>query len=292
MVHEIQTALAAGRPFSDRIASYERRLDQALEAALPATTIKPAQLHQTMRAAVPGRGRRTGGLLVYATGEAVRAPPELLDAPAVAIELIHACLHIHHGLGADDHVEGRRTDAVAILAADALQPLAFRVLAMAPALQARPSAQTGMVGLLAEAVGANGLAGGRILQLTNRTPDCAELEHSYRLRPGRLVRASVLCAAACADEDIADQQLHALERLSDALAIASRISRDLRETGETNARRDSITYPARFGIAQAQARCAALADAALAAIDEFGAAADGLRAMVGYLTAAVSPSAP
>jgi farnesyl diphosphate synthase len=264
----------------DRIAEYEKRLDRTLQAALPSAAATPAHLHETMRTAIPRIGERTGALLVYAAGEAVRAPPEFLDAPAVAVELIHAFLHIHHGLGS----AGRRSEAIAILAADALQPLAFQVLATAPALQARPSAQTYMVGLLAEACGANGLAGGRSLYLGNAMPDRAELEHSYRLRPGRLIRASVLCAAACA-RGTGEQELHALERFSDALGIGSRISRDLEEWRAGTARADAITYPGRFGAAEAQARCAALARTALAAIDGFGARAEGLRTMLRNLIA-------
>lgn len=284
MVDDVATNQPAGRLFADRIPEYERRLDRALQAALPSAAATPAQLHETIRAAIPPIGERTAALLVYAAGEAVRAPPQLLDAPAVAVELIHAFLHIHHGLGSTGRIEGRRSEATAILAADALQPLAFQILATAPALQARPSAQTYMVGMLAEACGANGLAGGRSLYLGNQMPDRAELEHSYRLRPGRLIRASVLCAAACAS-GTGEQELHALERFSDALGIGSRISRDLEELRAGAARADSITYPGRFGTPNAQARCAALARTALAAIDGFGARAEGLRTMLRYLIA-------
>ncbi len=124
--------------FKDRIASYTTRVDECLDAALPPLSARPTRLHEAMRYAVLNGGKRVRPLLVYATGECLGVDAALLDAPAVAIELIHAFSLVHDDLPAMDNDDLRRgkptvhikyDEATAILAADALQPLAFSVLA-------------------------------------------------------------------------------------------------------------------------------------------------------------------
>ena len=124
--------------FKDRISAYQARVDACLDQALPPATTAPTRLHEAMRYAVFNGGKRVRPLLVYAAGECLGVDPNLLDAPAVAIELIHAFSLVHDDLPAmddDDLRRGKPTvhikydEATAILAADALQPLAFSVLA-------------------------------------------------------------------------------------------------------------------------------------------------------------------
>ena len=128
--------------FSDRIDACTDRVDQALDHALPAETTEPARLHAAMRYAVFNGGKRIRPLLVYATGETLGIDADTLDPVAAAIELIHAFSLVHDDLPAMDDDDLRRgqptvhkafDEATAILAADALQPLAFQLLAEAEA---------------------------------------------------------------------------------------------------------------------------------------------------------------
>lgn len=282
--------------FADRIEEYRQRIEQVLEGALPPADQAPQRLHEAMRYAVLGGGKRLRPLLVYATGEALRVAPGKLDAPAAAIELMHSFSLIHDDLPAMDDDDLRRgrpsthrafDEATAILAADTLQPLAFQVLVTSPALAATPAIQLALVALLAESCGPNGIAGGQALdmQAGQRRLDVAELEHMFRLKTGRLLRASVLSAAYCAE--IADSaRLERLEIFADALGIAYQIRDDILDFTAADAARTSdaikakATYPALFGLERASARSSELLDRALQAIEDLGEEAQGLRWMV------------
>jgi farnesyl diphosphate synthase len=285
-------------PFSDRINSYLARAEHALEQALPDPARPPHRLHAAMRYAVLGGGKRLRPLLVYATGEALRVAPDRLDAPAVAIELMHAFSLIHDDLPAMDDDDLRRgrpathrafDEAIAILAADALQPLAFEVLATTATLAAEPAAQIQLVALLSEACGPNGIAGGQAMDLAGEKHrlDPAELEHMFRLKTGRLLRASVLAAAYCAT-GVSTERLHRLEIFADAMGIAYQIRDDILDFTDPDAGHGSdavkakATYPALFGVERAQARADALLDRALEQIGDIGDEADGLRWIARY----------
>lgn len=281
--------------FADRIESYRARIEQALARALPDPGLTPQRLHEAMRYAVLGGGKRLRPLLVYATGEALQVDPARLDPPAVAIELMHAFSLIHDDLPCMDDDDMRRgrpsthrafDEATAILAADALQPLAFEVLVTAPALAAEPELQLRLVALLSEACGPNGIAGGQALDLgaERQHLDPAELEHMFRLKTGRLLRASVLAAAHCAGPPTT-QRLHRLEVFADALGIAYQIRDDVIDftaaghEASSDAVKAKATYPALFGLEQANRRAAELQSIAMAAIDDLGEPAAGLRWM-------------
>ena len=127
-------------PVLDFLAEAAERAERALQVSLPAAEQLPERLHQAMRYSVLGGGKRLRPALVYAAGKALNAPPELLDPPAAAVEIIHAYSLIHDDLPAMDNDELRRGkptchiafgEAEAILAGDALQALAFEVLASA-----------------------------------------------------------------------------------------------------------------------------------------------------------------
>ena len=236
-------------------------------------------------------------LLVYATGEALEVEPALLDPPAAAIELMHAFSLVHDDLPAmdDDNLRrGRPTthrefdEATAILAADALQPLAFQVLANSPALRACPDRQARLIALLAESCGSNGMTGGQALDIAaeGNLLDAAELEHMYRLKTGRLLRASVL-AAACCQPAAGVATVHTLERFADYLGVAFQIRDDILDiegkTDEIGKRqgadllRDKATYPGLFGMNQARERADELLNQSLSTLDELDVPADGMR---------------
>jgi farnesyl diphosphate synthase len=284
--------------FADRVTSYVERVESALERALPSPGVPPERLHAAIRYAVLGGGKRLRPLLVYATGEALHVEPNRLDAPAVAIELMHAFSLIHDDLPAMDDDDMRRgrpathrafDEATAILAADALQPLAFEVLATAPALACEPQLQNRLVALLSEACGPNGIAGGQAMDLAGEKHrlDSAEIEHMFRLKTGRLLRASVLSAACCAG-DVDTSWLHRLEIFADAMGIAYQIRDDILDftTASQDPRSDAVkakaTYPALFGVEHAAARAEALLERALEQIGALGEEADGLRWLARY----------
>jgi farnesyl diphosphate synthase len=282
--------------FSQRVDSHIARCEAALAQCLPAPEVAPARLHEAMRYSVLGGGKRIRPVLVYAAAETLQVPPRMLDGPAAAIELMHAFSLVHDDLPAmdnDDLRRGRPTthraydEATAILAADALQPLAFEVLARDPALRPHPAAQVALVQLLAEACGSNGMTGGQSMDLAaeGRRLDAAELEHIYRLKTGRLLRASVLAASCCATE-ISRTVQHCLERYADALGLAFQIRDDIldveglpAETGKaggSDRAKDKATYPHLFGMAQARARADELLQLALDALSPLGDAAEPL----------------
>ena len=133
--------MPAPAPAADWQSDCRERIEEVLRRVLPGGGGEPARLRDAMRYAALGEGKRIRPLLVYATGTAVGVAPESLDAAAAAVELIHAYSLVHDDLPAmddDDLRRGRPTthrafdEATAILAGDALQVLAFDLLANAP----------------------------------------------------------------------------------------------------------------------------------------------------------------
>ena len=282
-----------------KIDEYTHRIERALERWLPGVDTPPRRLHEAMRYSVLGGGKRIRPLLIYASGEALGTDPPMLDAPAVAIELMHAFSLVHDDLPAmddDDLRRGRPTthiafdEATAILAADALQPLAFQVLVSDPALKDLPRSQADLVRLIAEACGSEGMTGGQAIDLASEGQqlDAAELEHMYRLKTGRLLRASIL-VPTCLPPEVDLSGRHSLEHFADCIGLAFQIRDDILDVeGETavigkqqgaDIARGKATYPAMFGMAAAQRRVAELLEAALADLDFLGERANTLRGL-------------
>ncbi len=283
--------------FERRHPEYLERIERVLDDLLPVTTLPPTRLHEAMRYSVLGGGKRIRPLLAYATGEALGVEPGYLDAPAAAIEMMHAFSLVHDDLPAMDNDDLRRgkptthrafDEATAILAADALQALAFQVLIDSPALQPHPVEQTRLVGLLATACGSNGMTGGQAIDMEAESQklDAVTLEHMFRLKTGRLLRASVLSAAYC-PPGTDTETVHSLERFIDAVGLAFQIRDDILDiegTTEQIGKRqgadiahDKATYPALFGLDVAKVRAQELRATALAALDELTVPTDGLR---------------
>jgi len=266
------------------------RADAALADALPHEDAPPLELHRAMRYAVLGGGKRLRPVLVYATGNAFEVAPEALDSSACAVEIIHAYSLVHDDLPAmddDDLRRGRPTchvvfgEAMAILAGDALQALAFEVLADDPRLRADPRNQVEMLRTLAAACGAHGMAGGQAFDLAavGKALTPAELERMHVYKTGALIRASVrlgALAAGCRDAAV----LAALEHYGHAIGLAFQIRDDILDIegdaatiGKTAGKDDADnkpTYPAILGMAGALAHLAELTGAALDAITPLG----------------------
>ncbi len=268
------------RPFDQRSAALVEHVEQRLASLLDGQD----QLSQAMQYSVFNGGKRLRPLLVHATGELLEIDPVLLDPAACAVELIHCYSLVHDDLPAmdDDALRrGRPTthlqfdEATAILAGDALQALAFEILASDPDLGQHPAAGMYMIKILTQACGARGMAGGQALdlQLEGQRPDRDALEHMFRLKTGALIRASVMMPAALADQ-LDPAASAALSRFADQVGLAFQICDDLLDIeGETavigktvgsDQAHDKATWPALFGIEAARERISELADDALA----------------------------
>ena len=277
--------------------AYRDRVEAVLRRVLPPETGEPVRLHQAMRYAVLGDGKRIRPLLVYATAGAIGADPESVDSAAAAVELIHAYSLVHDDLPAmddDDMRRGRPTahrafdEATAILAGDALQVLAFELLADGPMPGVPDAARLGMIRCLATASGTHGMAGGQAMDLaaTGRRLTPQQIESMHGLKTGALIRASILMACA-AKPQLAGQDREALDRYGRAVGLSFQIVDDLLDvlgdpavTGKpagADALRGKPTYPAVAGVNAARNRAAELAEAGVAALAGFGPGADQLR---------------
>ena len=289
-------------PLQARLAHYQARIESALERYLPPVSSSPARLHEAMRYAVLGAGKRIRPVLCYLAGEAVGALPSRLDGPAAAVEMIHAYSLIHDDLPAmddDDLRRGRPTthrafgEATAILAGDALQVLAFEVLASDPAMTEDPGARLEIIRLLAVASGTRGMAGGQALDLAaaGHPLELAGVEEMHRRKTGALIAASVDMAAA--ESDVEPGARQALGRSGRALGLAFQIVDDLLDVeGDAElvgkpVRADAAarkpTYPAVAGVAAAHARAEALCREALDALAPLDERADALRQLARFI---------
>jgi len=287
--------------FKDRVAAYQERVNRRLESALPPALLPPERLHEAMRYAVFNGGKRVRPLLVYAAGECLSLEPDLLDGPAVAIELIHAFSLVHDDLPAmddDDLRRGKPTvhiqydEATAILAADALQPLAFSVLARLG--NSSVNARNELVRLVADACGSIGMTGGQSADLAaeGKTLSVDELEHMYALKTGALIHAAIVSACTLR-EDLDETSAAALDSFGRKIGIAFQIKDDILDVeGETDVigkpsgsdeKRGKATYPALFGVAASRRRCDELLSNALADLEPFGAAAAPLEWLARYI---------
>jgi farnesyl diphosphate synthase len=153
---------------------YQRRVEDALDRRLPRSSEPPQQLHEAMRYATLDGGKRVRACLVYAAGAALDVEATVLDAPACAVELIHSYSLVHDDLPCMDNDDLRRgkptchkayDEATALLVGDALQTLAFEILAKDSALGVNAQRRTRMIASLAEAAGSRGMAGGQAIDL-------------------------------------------------------------------------------------------------------------------------------
>lgn len=289
--------------FADTLTRYRARVERELDSWLPAADIHPARLHDAMRYSVLGGGKRIRPTLVYAAGDALGVPMGRLDAPACAVELIHAYSLVHDDLPAmddDDLRRGKPTchkaydEATAILVGDALQTLAFHVLAHAPLDGVEPAARLRMIGTLSMAAGSRGMVGGQAIDLAavGQQLDIAQLEDMHVHKTGALIRASVLMGALAAP-DIDMVRFEALDRYAKCIGLAFQIQDDIldvngdsAETGKAtgaDSDRSKPTYPSLLGLNEAAALAAELVETALTSLEGFDSRADILRNIARYV---------
>jgi farnesyl diphosphate synthase len=273
------------------LALFGARADTVLASVLPGEDQQPQELHRAMRYAVLMRGKRLRPVLAYVTGTALGGQVLALDAAAAAVEIIHAYSLVHDDLPAMDDDSLRRGqptchvafgEAMAILAGDALQALAFEVLACDPELRRDPDKHVEMLRTLAAACGSHGMAGGQALDLAavGQTLSPEQLERMHVHKTGALIRASVRLGALAAGCDD-DALLAALERYGHCVGLAFQIRDDIIDIegdsaviGKT-AGKDAInakpTYPTILGMQASRARLAELIDEAILALKPYGA---------------------
>ena len=280
---------------SEAFARWAARTEATLDRLLPDPSLEPRRLHAAMRHATLGGGKRMRPLLVYAAGTALGAAEALLDAPAAAVELVHAYSLVHDDLPAMDDDALRRgqptvhvafDEATAILAGDALQTLAFSALARA---EAPAQLRIDWVDALATASGASGMCGGQALDIdaTGHTQALAQLQRMHLLKTGALVRAAVRMGALAADADA--DTLARLDTFAAAFGLAFQVRDDLldieassEQLGKTAGKdvaQAKSTYPALLGMDGARARLGELATSMRDALAPFGARAAALAAL-------------
>jgi geranylgeranyl pyrophosphate synthase len=291
------------RDIETQMQSLSARAEQALDYWLPPEQLHPTELHKAMRYSALGGGKRMRPALVYATGQALSVPFDNLDGIACAVELIHVYSLIHDDLPAMDNDDLRRGkpschkafgEAMAILAGDAMQALAFLILARDPAITVDPATRLRMVKSLAMAAGSRGMAGGQAIDLTavGARLNIAQLEDMHIHKTGALIRTSVMMAAAAHVELDADT-LNQLDHFAKCIGLAFQIRDDcldvegdtatLGKTKGTDYARDKPTYPALLGLEQAKVRAHLLYDEALESLAALGDRADLLRGIARYV---------
>ena len=244
------------------------RIESVLDTALPSGHLPPQRLHQAMRYATLGGGKRIRACLVYASGSMFNASPQALDAAAAAVEMTHAYSLIHDDLPAMDNDSVRRgkptlhiafDEATAILAGDALQTQAYLNLVQA---QTGDAVRVAILQCLAEASGAAGMCGGQQMDMdaTNQALSLNQLETLHSLKTGALIRASIRMGALIGNAGQAE--LNALDEFAHALGLAFQIrddildieasSEQLGKTAGKDAEQNKSTYPALLGMAEAK----------------------------------------
>ena len=292
----------ADQPFAAWMQDLHTRMEACLAALLPPASTAPARLHDAMRYAVLGGGKRVRPLLVFAAGELTRAGRDALDIPAMAVEIVHAYSLVHDDLPCmDDDIlrRGRPTvhiefdQATAILAGDALQALAMYLLA---SRRAAPdaAAQLKMLEVLGLACGSRGMCGGQQIDMdaagTFLTE--AELEMMHVHKTGALIRASVTLGALCG-APLAASERAALDHFAkcagllfqvvDDILDATADSATLGKTAGKDQHAGKATYVSILGLAGARLRAQELLDDGLLALEPFGARAQRLRELARFI---------
>ncbi|HEY4374923.1 MAG TPA: farnesyl diphosphate synthase [Burkholderiales bacterium] len=264
----------------------QTRMETALGRLLPPADALPRRLHDAMRYAVLGGGKRVRPLLVFAAGEIVAAPEASLEAVAGAIEMIHAYSLVHDDLPCMDDdtlrrgrptVHMRFDEATAMLAGDAMQPLAFALLSdipVAPALALQATQ------VLARAAGSQGMAGGQAIDLASIgcTLSRDELQTMHAMKTGAMLAASVALGGIVTGASSIVRQ--ALDEYARAIGLAFQVVDDILDVtadraslGKTpgkDAAAGKPTYVSMLGLDEAHAFARELGEAACAAVAPLG----------------------
>ena len=282
--------------FQEWLVSHSERVESALDRLLDLPQTTPQRLHEAMRYAAQGGGKRIRPLLVYAAGqlgESSAQKTDMLDAAAVAVECIHAYSLVHDDMPCmddDDLRRGRPTvhkafdEATALLVGDALQTRAFEVLANSPG---DANARLQMIVCLAAASGSRGMAGGQAIDLESvgKKLDLAGLQQMHAMKTGALLSCAVELGGIAAKLNA--DQLKQLNQYSNALGLAFQIvddvldatadSQTLGKTAGKDAAANKPTYVTLMGLDYAQQQAKELQEIAMRSLDGFGNLAQALK---------------
>jgi len=289
--------------FSQQLKAYQQRVDDALLLKLPAEQNNRTQLQAAMKYAVTNGGKRIRPVLTYATGRALGLELNRLDIPACAVEMMHAYSLVHDDLPAmddDDLRRGKPTchkyfdEATAILAGDALQALAFTILAQNDDPQLPSENKLQMIAELGSASGAEGMAEGQAIDLeaVGKMLKLNELEDMHRHKTGALIRASVQLAALCST-DVETAVKIRLDSYAAAVGLSFQIVDDildvvadtetLGKSQGADIARGKPTYPALLGLDGAQQHARDMHDMACDALSGLGESYSELRDLSAYV---------
>jgi len=287
--------------FAAWMAGIQQRTEDALTTHLPAATVAPSHLHAAMRYATLEGGKRVRPLLCHAAGSLFGAHCELLDVAAVTVELIHAYSLVHDDMPCMDNDVLRRGkptchvefgEATALLVGDALQSLAFQLIAT-PFSGLEPVRQIEMVNLLAVAAGSRGMAGGQAIDLASvgEQLTVSELEFMHIHKTGALIRCAALLGAhaggAGPDEIIRlghfANRIGLLFQVVDDILDAEASTATLGKTAGKDAAQNKPTYVNLLGARDARVMAATLRDEAHNSLQPFGERAQRLHELTDYI---------
>jgi farnesyl diphosphate synthase len=280
----------------------QTRTEDVLSTFLPASSIAPQRLHEAMRYAVLGGGKRVRALLAHAAGEFCNADKAKTDLAAAAVELIHAYSLVHDDMPCMDDDDLRRgkpschkkyDDATALLVGDALQTLAFQILSQ-PELFSDAKVQLQMVQVLAISSGSRGMAGGQAIDLASVGHNLTqpELEYMHIHKTGALIRAAALMGAYCAGH-VDHDRLHAVDLYAQSIGLAFQVVDDILDTeadtatlGKTagkDADNNKPTYVTILGLERAKQLANELYDNAVKPLQAYGEEAVRLRQLAQFI---------
>ncbi len=280
----------------------QSRMETTLARLLPDAGIAPEKLHAAMRYATLGGGKRIRPMLAFAAGEAVGADLTRVEYAACAVELVHVYSLTHDDLPCmddDDLRRGKPTchvqfdKATALLVGDALQSLAFEVLAD-PKACGDAATQVAMLAQLAKASGSRGMAGGQATDLaaTGKMLELTELEFMHIHKTGALIQAAVLLGGM-AGGALSVSGRTSLERYAHCVGLAFQVMDDvldaetdtatLGKTAGKDAAQGKATYLTLMSAKEARAYANELIDNALTAITPFGTAGASLAAIARFI---------
>lgn len=292
--------------FQDWLLACVNNVETALEKALPGANEVPLELHEAMRYATLGGGKRIRATLVYAAGRAalqlgvaIDSYSHALDKAAAAVELIHAYSLVHDDLPCMDNdvlrrgqptVHVRFGEATAMLAGDALQPLAFAELAQMPVA---PALVVQAVQVLGRVAGSLGMVGGQAIDLAsvNQTLTLDQLQFMHRLKTGALIEGSVLLGAIVTGAT--SETRRALETYGSAIGLAFQIVDDildvtvdtegLGKTAGKDAEENKPTYVSIMGLEESRDFARKLYEVAIEAIKPLGDSAVRLKELADFI---------
>ena len=289
--------------FQSRLETYQKRVNAALDKYLPTEDPPEHKLAEAIRYSVIGGGKRIRPAMVYAAGEAMGVSTDLLDIPACAVEMIHAYSLVHDDLPAmddDDLRRGRPTchkafdEATAMLAGDALQALAYEILAKDDHVELTPEHRIEMLSLLTEASGAHGMAGGQAVDLASvgKHLTLAQLEQMHRLKTGALIRASVLLGGMC-KQDVSKEEIDMLSEYALCIGLSFQIQDDILDVVSdtetlgkpqgSDEEQEKPTFPAIIGLEESRQRALEQHHLALKILEPLDKKGDSLRQLSAYI---------